>query len=159
MVGTEVPFSFTSTLPDGSQVHLRGFADRLEIDAQGRVVVVDLKTGKYPPTDKSLVENPQLGIYQYAVEHGGFSDALEEGALSGGAELWQLRASSKDVPKVQAQARQERDEEGWLLAERQLAETARVIRDEQFAAIRGKHCDFCAFTALCPATTKPGVIS
>ncbi|MFC6696739.1 ATP-dependent helicase [Nocardioides daphniae] len=159
VVGTEVPFSFTSTLPDGSQVHLRGFADRLEIDAQGRVVVVDLKTGKYPPTDKSLVENPQLGIYQYAVEHGGFSDALEEGALSGGAELWQLRASSKDVPKVQAQARQERDEEGWLLAERQLAETARVIRDEQFAAIRGKHCDFCAFTALCPATTKPGVIS
>ena len=159
VVGTEVPFAFTSTLPDGSEVRLRGFADRLEVDAQGRVVVVDLKTGKYPPTDKSLVENPQLGIYQYAVERGGFSELLPEGSLSGGAELWQLRASNKDVPKVQAQARQEVDDEGWVLAERQLARTVEVIRTEEFVAVPGKHCDFCAFTALCPAVTTPGVIA
>lgn len=159
VVGTEVPFSFTSTLPDGSQVHLRGFADRLEIDGDGRVVVVDLKTGKRPPTDKSLRENPQLGIYQYAVERGGFDAVIEPGALSGGAELWQLRASTKDVPKVQAQARQDVDEEGWVLAERQLAGTVDVIRREDFAAVPGKHCDFCAFQPLCPARTTPGVIS
>ncbi|MBE7323501.1 ATP-dependent helicase [Nocardioides sp. Y6] len=159
LVGTEVPFSFTATLPDGSQVHLRGFADRLEIDGDGRVVVVDLKTGKYPPTDKSLKENPQLGIYQYAVERGGFADVLDPGALSGGAELWQLRASTKDVPKIQAQARQDADADGWVLAERQLAETVDVIRREDFAAVPGKHCDFCAFAALCPAVTTAGVIS
>ena len=40
----------------------------------GSVVVVDLKTGKYPPTDKSLVENPQLGLYQHAVNHGALDD-------------------------------------------------------------------------------------
>ncbi|MFC6154499.1 ATP-dependent helicase [Nocardioides yefusunii] len=159
VLGTEVAFNFTSTLPDGQQVQLRGFADRLELDAQGRVVVVDLKTGKYPPSDKSLVENPQLGIYQYAVEQGGFSDHVAPGSLSGGAELWQLRASKKDVPKVQAQAKQEPDPEGWVLAERQLAETAQTIRAEDFAAVPGSHCDFCTFRSLCPARTTSGVIS
>lgn len=158
VLGTEVPFSFTSTLPDGQKVQLRGFADRLELDAQGRVVVVDLKTGKYPPSDKSLVENPQLGIYQYAVEQGGFPDHVTPGSLSGGAELWQLRASTKDVPKVQAQAKQDPDEEGWVLAERQLAQTARTIRDEAFDAVPGSHCDFCTFRSLCPARTTPGVV-
>lgn len=159
VVGTEVPFSFTSTLPDGAQVHLRGFADRLEVDAQGRVVVVDLKTVKNPPTDKSMVENAQLGIYQYAVEHGGFSEVLAPGALPGGAELWQLRASAKAVPKIQAQAVQDKDEEGWVLAERQMAETVATIRSENFVARPGKHCDYCAFTASCPAVTTSGVIS
>ncbi len=159
VLGTEVPFSFTSTLPDGSQVHLRGFADRLEVDGQGRVVVVDLKTGKNPPTDKSLVENPQLGIYQYAVEHGGFEGVVEPWALSGGAELWQLRASTKPVPKVQAQAKQDPDEEGWVLAERQMARTVETIRSERFLATPGKHCDYCAFSVLCPAVSTTGVIS
>ena len=38
------------TLPDGQVVRLHGYADRLELDEDGRVVVVDLKTSKYPPT-------------------------------------------------------------------------------------------------------------
>ena len=38
------------TLPDGQVVRLHGYADRLELDEDGRVVVVDLKTGKYMPT-------------------------------------------------------------------------------------------------------------
>ncbi len=51
-------------LPDGEQVRLAGYADRLELDADGRVVVVDLKTGRTKPTDKSLATNLQLGLYQ-----------------------------------------------------------------------------------------------
>ena len=46
------------TLPDGEQVALRGYADRLELDDDGRVVVVDLKTGKYPPDRQGARREP-----------------------------------------------------------------------------------------------------
>src|SRR5690606_24383357 len=54
VLATEQELSAEVTLPDGQRVRLHGFADRLEIDDDGRVVVVDLKTGKYPPADKDL---------------------------------------------------------------------------------------------------------
>ena len=38
-----------------------GYADRLELDDDGRVVVVDLKTGKYRPTGPTVPSTPQLG--------------------------------------------------------------------------------------------------
>ena len=49
------------TLPDGQVVRLHGYADRLELDEDGRVVVVDLKTAKYPPTGPACGQ-PQLGF-------------------------------------------------------------------------------------------------
>ena len=61
VIGTETPFETSVSLPDGQQVTLRGRADRVELDADGPVVVVDLKTGKYPP-DKTLADNPQLPV-------------------------------------------------------------------------------------------------
>lgn len=159
VLGTEASFSFVSTLPDGSQVALRGFADRIEMDAEGKIVVVDLKTGKSTPTDKSLGEHPQLGIYQYAVNQGAFAEIVGPDKESGGAELWQLRKSSTGRPKIQVQAPQKPDEEGWVLAERQLAQTVAVIRNEEFVATPGDHCRFCTFRALCPAQTTAGVIA
>ncbi len=58
------------TLPDGQVVRLHGYADRLELDEDGRVVVVDLKTGKYKPTGPEVERHSQLGLYQLAVDHG-----------------------------------------------------------------------------------------
>ncbi|HET8880011.1 MAG TPA: ATP-dependent DNA helicase, partial [Arthrobacter sp.] len=46
---------------------LRGQVDRLEIDAEGRLVIVDLKTGKRQPGKSELERHPQLGAYQAAV--------------------------------------------------------------------------------------------
>ncbi|BAS09910.1 atp-Dependent DNA helicase [Arthrobacter sp. Hiyo4] len=40
---------------------LRGQVDRLEIDAEGRLVIVDLKTGKRQPGKTELSRHPQLG--------------------------------------------------------------------------------------------------
>ena len=56
-------------LPDGEQVELTGYADRLERDADGNVVVVDLKTGRSAP-EQVRREHRQLGLYQYAVDSG-----------------------------------------------------------------------------------------
>ncbi len=158
VLGTETSFQFTATLPDGEIVTVRGFADRIELDGEGRVVVVDLKTGKYVPTKEAITDHPQLGIYQYAVAQGAFDEAAGPGAHPGGAELWQLRTSTNERPKIQAQSIPDTDDEGWLLAERQLAAAAARIRSEEFVATPGTHCKFCPFQALCPATTSAGVI-
>ena len=162
--GIEQPFQVTVDLPDGEQVVLRGFADRLELDDEGRVWVVDLKTSKHPPTDKSLAEDPQLGVYQLAAALGGFAergsgDTEPIEVEVGGAELWQLRRSVRGRLKVQTQEPQPPDDEGVTTVERQLMEAARIVRSEQFAARPGSHCDHCQFVTLCPAQTSGTVLS
>jgi superfamily I DNA/RNA helicase/RecB family exonuclease len=161
VLATEHQFDLPVTLPDGEEVRLRGFADRVELDADGRVVVVDLKTGKYTPTAAEVAAHPQLGLYQLAVEQGAVDglDGVDSPASSGGAELWQLRHGTPAQPKVQAQDLQVRDDDGWLPVERQLAETVRSIRAEDFPATPSdKVCRTCAFQSLCPARTTAAVI-
>ena len=70
VLATEPKVRAEVTLPDGQVVRLHGYADRLELDEDGRVVVVDLKTGKYPPTGPEVERHAQLGLYQLAVDHG-----------------------------------------------------------------------------------------
>lgn len=73
---------------------LRGQIDRLEADAEGRLFIVDLKTGKSAPKKADLDGHPQLAAYQEAVREG----ALEEGPpVPGGAALVQLGTASKGV--------------------------------------------------------------
>lgn len=83
---------------------LRGQVDRLEIDAEGRLVIVDLKTGKRQPGKAELGRHPQLGAYQAAVLAGGFGDSEAAGAepRPGGAVLAQLGTTTKS-PGIQHQ--------------------------------------------------------
>ena len=97
LLGAEIGF----TVDYGDDVVLRGRADRLERDADGGVVVVDLKTSKNPPKDKDLPTEPQLGVYQLAVREGAF--AAEHPGPPGGAELVQLRQTNRGKVKVQPQ--------------------------------------------------------
>ncbi|WP_269937292.1 ATP-dependent helicase [Arthrobacter sp. HY1533] len=92
---------------EGRVVRLRGQVDRLEADADGRLVVVDIKTGRSKPTKAQVEEHPQLGAYQVAVHAGGFAEqAAAAGfpaAVSGGAALLPLGDGTKSV-KTQDQA-------------------------------------------------------
>ena len=63
-----------SSSSPASGSRLFGYADRLELDADGRVVVVDLKTNKAAPTGPGVAKHVQLGVYQYAVDHGALDD-------------------------------------------------------------------------------------
>ncbi|MCW2857696.1 MAG: ATP-dependent helicase [Marmoricola sp.] len=159
VLATEQELSAEVTLPGGQRVSLHGFADRLEVDDDGRVIVVDLKTGKYPPPDKELADNPQLGLYQYAVAAGAVDGLTGEPTAPGGAELWQLRKEVRGSLKVQQQGPQEPGPDGLLAVERQLAEAVAVVRDERFEARPGTVCDHCDFTALCPAKNAGTVLS
>ena len=101
-VASEVGFTITLDLPGGA-VLLRGFMDRVELDRDGRVHVVDLKTGKSPVSKAELAAHPQLGTYQLAVRAGALDDVLPDRPEVGGAELVMLRLPEGEGPKVQAQ--------------------------------------------------------
>jgi RecB family exonuclease len=168
LLATEQPLRAEVRLPDGSSVVVDGRADRLELDDEGRVVVVDLKTGKYPPSGKDLPEHPQLGLYQLAVQHGAVDDLLPAEAVRdaatgsgvpGGAELWQLRHQAYGKLKVQPQAPQEPDDDGQRPVERQLADAVAVVRDESFPTRPGDHCKRCDFATMCPAQVSGTVLT
>ncbi|MEJ7831514.1 MAG: ATP-dependent DNA helicase [Nocardioides sp.] len=165
LLATEQSFQTEVELPDGTRVALHGYADRLELDADGRVVVIDLKTTKYPPTEAQIRDDPQLGLYQLAVEQGSL-DHLVEGrassalvpAVPGGAELWQLRKQVRGQLKVQQQ--QPLPAEGERLIETQLMEAVGLIRAEHFPTKPEKAmCERCDFRPMCPAWNSQGIVS
>ncbi|WP_203336813.1 ATP-dependent helicase [Nocardioides limicola] len=150
----EKSFSAVVELEDGRSVRLTGKADRLEVDSDGRVVVVDLKTGR---TKASKVDrHVQLAFYQYAVDAGAFADAR---APSGGAELVQL--GLMESPGAALVQRQEPHADAHpVRAELRslMAAATDVIRDERFPATPGGHCTNCGFHTLCPTTTTDSVV-
>jgi RecB family exonuclease len=147
LLGTEVEFETTLPTPYGP-VLLRGSADRLELDEDGRVHVVDFKTGRTAVSPAEMGRHPQLGVYQLAVRRG----ALGDGAPAGGAELVHLRLDAAGAPKVQPQALLAPDEGAdrtWV--EDLLDGAAGQVRQEQFAPRPGDQCQRCEFRRLCPA--------
>ncbi|GAA1377834.1 ATP-dependent DNA helicase [Luteococcus sanguinis] len=161
VLGVEVAFRTTVDLGD-ERVVVTGSVDRLERDAQGRIRVVDFKTGRRVPTADSVRANDQIGIYQLAAQQGAFDDLAPGERRVGGAELVYLRKQDgqQPWPKVLGQPSldeaptlaSEADDEGlptWV--HRRLARAARIVRSEDFAATTCDRCKFCAFELGCPA--------
>jgi RecB family exonuclease len=141
-------------------VHRSGYADRLELDADGRVVVVDLKTGRKAPSGPEVQRHVQLGLYQFAVDRGAVDELVEGGATAGGAELLQIGLEDgKDEAVVQQQSRQADDGPERELLRDRLATAAAVLRSESFPAISGDHCRECDFVAICPARSAGAVVA
>lgn len=168
LVGSEVEFEVTVPL-ETDEVRVAGRVDRLERDGDGALHVIDLKTGKNPPSSSALPEHPQLGVYQLAVEQGGFDGAAGEapervatdGPRPGGAELVHLRGrrgESDVLPLVQRQPPQARDNDGRTPVERQLATAAATVRAERFDAFAGDQCRMCEFASACPAQVRAGTV-
>lgn len=111
---------------------LRGQVDRLEIDAEGRLVIVDLKTGKRQPGKAELSRHPQLGAYQAAVLAGGFAEVpgLSGPPVPGGAVLAQLGTTTKS-PGVQQQEPLDA-RENWALD--MVTDAAMVMAGNSFEA-------------------------
>ena len=159
LVGIEEPFRAVLELPNGERVALGGYADRLELDADGRVVVVDLKTGRSKPTDKSVLTNIQLGLYQLAVDHGAADELVDQGARAGGAELVQLGLTNDDPrATVQQQPGQADDGPERAALRDRLARAAELLRSESFPAVAGQQCRDCDFVPICPIKSAGHVI-
>jgi superfamily I DNA/RNA helicase/RecB family exonuclease len=154
LVGTEVPFRL-NVIVGGRPVAVRGSMDRVELDRDGRVVVVDLKTMKTAPSGPAIVEHVQLGLYQYAVREGALADHPQtpDVAVPGGAELVQLRIDKGGMPQVQPQPALVEPEDGsglpWI--DGVLADAVDRLDRADFTPdpVSG-NCGFCAFRTSCP---------
>jgi len=127
------------------RARLRGQVDRLERDGEGRLVVVDLKTGKTAPRD--VEEHGQLAAYQVAVAEGAFAD---HGSTTGGAALLQVGGSQKAAKEhVQAPLPADVDaRETW--AGELIATVGEGMGGAEFAARTDTDCERCSFRRSCP---------
>lgn len=154
VLGLEQHMRTPTQLPSGDTVELNGYADRLELDPDGNVIVVDLKTGKYAPTGPQVAAHVQLGLYQLAVDSGAVDAVAGRPVKAAGAELIQLRHAAADMPVVQRQERLPAD-----LTD-QIQQAVDAIRTEMFPARPEKQrCRRCEFQAICPAETTGSVLA
>jgi superfamily I DNA/RNA helicase/RecB family exonuclease len=145
--GVEVGFEVELALPSG-RVVLRGRADRVELDADGRVWVVDLKTGRAAATGPEVAGHAQLGIYQLAVLRGALPGVPP---TPGGAQLLQLRAGDQPQPLVQTQEPLVAEADGLTWVERLLEAAVARLHAEDFPPAPGTHCTRCRMQPVCPA--------
>ena len=161
LLATEARFATIVTMDDGAQVRINGYADRVEIDGDGCVVVVDLKTGRSKPSGPQVKGHVQLALYQYAVDAGAL-DRPAEGLTeltSGGAELIQLglEDGSDEVTRQPQEPHAADGPERTELRTR-IADAAHLLRTEVFPAVAGDQCRDCGFVALCPVRSPGSVV-
>lgn len=161
LVGTEaaVRTEIEVPIPGGGtdRVALSGFIDRVERDPDGGLVAIDLKNMRWPVPAGEVPQHGQLGVYQLILREAGVGDGPEPVA---GAALVQLRVpAGKDsaLPKVQEQPSIGDERPSWV--EQRLGEASAVIRAEEFPAIPGAHCRYCAFSRACPTTPDGGQVA
>jgi len=128
---------------------LAGTVDRLDLDRQGRLHVVDYKTSGSKPAKAQVAADLQLGLYQLAVQVGGMAEAAGGRTAVGGAELVQLVDGLADGrPSVQPQDPLPPGGEPVSGAVRRMVE---AVLGEQFPARPNDRCSRCAFRPACPA--------
>jgi superfamily I DNA/RNA helicase/RecB family exonuclease len=132
-------------------VVISGQVDRLERDADGTGVVVDLKTGSSKPAAAELDRNPQLGVYQLAVMLGAF---IELGVTqAGGAELVHVGKASGKQAAVQSQrALADDPDPSWALG--LVKEVAAGMAGPEFTATANDRCRTCPAAGCCPVDER-----
>jgi RecB family exonuclease len=147
-VGTEV--AFDGVIDAGEGVRLRGRIDRVERDAAGRLVVVDVKTAKTPISKDDAQQHAQLAVYQLAAEAG----LLGSGEQPGGARLV-YPAKPGAGGATEREQNPLTAETGGQWRER-IAQAAAATAGPQFTARVNDGCRHCPIQPICPAHTRSG---
>jgi len=143
-VGTEV--GFDGVIDAGEDgVRLRGRIDRVERDAAGQLVVVDVKTAKTPASKDDAQQHAQLAVYQLAVEAGLIGPDEEPGGA---------RLVYPAKPGTAGATEREQDpltpDTGGQWRER-IAQAAAATAGPQFTARVNDGCRHCPVRPTCPA--------
>lgn len=149
-IGTEIDVEGQIQDPDGDlpAVKVRGRLDRLERDNAGRLVVVDVKTGKSPVTKDDAQNHAQLAMYQLAVAAG----LLADGDQPGGGRLVYLGKVGKAGATEREQAALTPEAvEQWRA---EVAQTAATTQGPEFLAKVNDGCAHCPVRAMCPAQNR-----
>jgi superfamily I DNA/RNA helicase len=117
---------------------LAGKADRVEVTADG-AYVIDIKTGAAMPSVEEALANPQLAMYQLAVEHGGIEGAsvslgAELAFVSSGVAGTARKQGPIDVPEARAR----------------LTAVVETMSGRTFLAQLNPRCDGCPVRRSCP---------
>ncbi|WP_110293459.1 PD-(D/E)XK nuclease family protein [Nocardia tenerifensis] len=165
--GVEVPVD--CVLPprteDERPVRIRGRVDRLERDALGRFVIVDVKTGKSPVTKQAAVDHAQLATYQVAAAMGALDQSDSAAAESaddpgtsdrpgplgepGGARLvYVAKPSSKEGATQRMQP--PLDAEALDKWRDTIHDAAAATQGPSYLAMRNDGCRHCQVAGSCP---------
>ena len=149
-VGVEVEID--GALPDlrgdGGEIRVRGRVDRLERDAAGRLVIVDIKTGRTPVSKDDAQQHAQLAMYQLAVAEGLLAGG-PGGLEPGGARLVYLgKSGSAGATERQQDPHDRRRRDEWRTLVRLAAD---ATAGPQFLARRNDGCAHCPIRPCCPA--------
>ena len=144
-VGTEVDVDGVLDAEGEPAVRVRGRADRLERDGAGRLVVVDVKTGKTPVSKDDAQRHAQLAMYQLAIAEG----LLPQGDSPGGGRLVYLGRATAAGPTEREQNALTPDvRDDWREVVRK---AATATKGPQFVARINDGCAHCPVRQNCPA--------
>ncbi|CAB4573493.1 unannotated protein [freshwater metagenome] len=117
-----------------------GTVDRLEVEADGSLFIIDFKTGNTAITKEEAKKNLQLASYQLGIAEGGFSD----GVTSAGAELVYLGTNS-----AEAAIREQRSINLEEVKEK-IESIGEGMAAAHFFATVNKRCKGCSVRKSCP---------
>ncbi len=173
--------TFNVPVPGASRpVSVSGSIDRVDRSADGRLHVVDFKTGRTAASAAATAEHPQLGIYQLAIrlgalDGGGESAGSAAAVASGAADAPPAQEASDPVvadtpvaPVILGQAElvhladrfasgmpkvriQAPIDDGWTWVNDLIVDAARLADGPEYPARPNGHCKSCAFRFMCPA--------
>jgi superfamily I DNA/RNA helicase/RecB family exonuclease len=151
-VGAEVDVDGVVEPADGQQpgVRVRGRVDRLERDAEGRLVVVDVKTGKTPISKDDAQRHAQLAAYQMAIAEG----LLPQGDQPGGARL--VYVGKVGSSGVCERTQDPMTDEARELVRESARRAAAATQGPEFVARINDGCAHCPVRAICPAQAAIG---
>ncbi|WP_022890597.1 UrvD/REP family ATP-dependent DNA helicase [Agromyces italicus] len=109
------------------RVRITGTIDRVEASADGTTVIVDLKTGRTPPTAAQTAAHPQLAAYQLAARAG----AVPNRGTLGGAKLVYLAKPASGSGYTE-RAQQPFDDEAEALFRERLDAVAQTMAGGSF---------------------------
>lgn len=150
-VGVEVPVDCVLPARDADEVpvRIRGRVDRVERDALGRFVIVDIKTGKNPIAKQAAQDHAQLATYQVAAGAGALSVEVDGQAVEpGGARLVYVAKPSRGSATERVQTAL--DSEGITQWRKTVHDAAAATRGPGFLAMRNDGCRHCRVAGSCP---------
>ena len=130
LVGVEVPLDV-----EIGSARVVGRVDRIEKDPEGKLVIVDLKTGKTAPKAE---ENAQLGLYQLAYLNNGFESEIVEDAELAGAALLLVGGPNKKLSEQDSLAESPELHDHFMAL---LEGAVEGMSGFEFNAHLGTHCD------------------
>lgn len=143
VIGSELGFSFVE-----GQASIRGQIDRVELHPDGRVVVIDLKTGKRQFSAKEAQAHAQLAMYQLAFEAGALDEAMSAALSNLGlsTDLAHLKPGGAKLVLVGGEKLVEREQPALAGSPNrdqfvaQIAAATKGMADQVFIAQVDSHC-------------------